>query len=282
MENEIKYRQNKITDLLVSLRSDFFDLALLWENEELNHEYLNNLNHLEKKEYIEDSFKEKSWALYKICMVYFESLQLPQYLNDFKREMFIQLNENLYEIKYSDEDTLPFSITISKFWYYLSPFEFSQENYLDRLLKNSGILYLENILRNTQTIIDKTDKKPTTEPKLYNVVKFVIESIFPSSQEPSSGFFKCFKNYKPDILIPELHVAIEYKYASSENELKTQIDQIVADTKGYTGDINYEIFYAVFYVTQDFFGLPRFEQAIKEMDLPKNWKCIYIIGKNYK
>lgn len=81
--------------------------------------------------------------------------------------------------------------------------------------------------------------------------------------------------------MPEIYTAVEYKYADTEAKLKTQIDQVVADTKGYTGDTNYKIFYAVFYVTDDFWGIDKFETAWKEMEFPKNWKGIYIIGQNY-
>lgn len=278
-ENEKKYKEEKIIDLLSSMRSYFFDLECLIEDERLNnYEYDSNPIHYDKKADIEEKFKDKAWQLYNLCAVYFESLNLKEYLIVFKQDMIKQLEESLFENNYSNEDTIAYSITVSKFFKYLVPFEFSQGSYIDRLLKQSGIIYLENILRNTQSILNKIGAKPKSETSLYNEIKFVIESTFSRSLSPTSGFFKCFKNYNPDILIPDLQVAVEYKYAKSEHALKNQIEQVISDTKGYTGDINYKIFYAVFYVTKDFWGAPRFEEAIKEMDFPRNWKCIYIVG----
>ncbi|MGN7864930.1 hypothetical protein [Chryseobacterium sp.] len=278
-DNNKIYKEEKIIDLLSSMRSYFFDLEFLNEEEKLNnYQYNSNPIHYEKKADIEEKFRDEAWQLYNLCTVYFESLNLKEYLASFKKDMIKQLEESLFENKYSNEDTIPYSITVSKFSKYLVPFEFSQGSYIDRLLKQAGIIYLENILRNTQSILNKIGARPESETSLYNEVKFVIESTFSKSLSPTSGFFKCFKNYNPDILIPDLQVAIEYKYAKSESALKSQIDQVISDIKGYTGNINYKIFYAVFYVTKDFWGAPRFEEAIKEMDFPINWKCIYIVG----
>ncbi|MGG7551501.1 hypothetical protein ACQ7CX_12845 [Chryseobacterium arthrosphaerae] len=278
-DNNKIYKEEKIIDLLSSMRSYFFDLEFLNEEEKLNnYQYHSNPFHYEKKADIEEKFKDEAWQLYNLCTVYFESLNLKEYLTAFKKDMISQLEESLFENKYSNEDTIPYSITVSKFSKYLVPFEFSQGSYIDRLLKQAGIIYLENILRNTQSILNKIGVKPESETSLYNEIKFVIESTFSKSLSPTSRFFKCFKNYNPDILIPDLQVAIEYKYAKSESALKNQIDQVISDIKGYTGDINYKIFYAVFYVTKDFWGAPRFEEAIKEMDFPMNWKCIYVVG----
>lgn len=103
--------------------------------------------------------------------------------------------------------------------------------------------------------------------------------MFTGAKSPRSSFIKSFKEYKPDILIPELHAAVEYKYANSAEKLKSTIDQICADVTGYTGDSDYRIFYAVFYVTQDFWGQEMFARVWSEMNFPKNWKAFYIVGK---
>ncbi|EPU1022796.1 hypothetical protein ACVUNK_004389, partial [Escherichia coli] len=92
-------------------------------------------------------------------------------------------------------------------------------------------------------------------------------------------FLKSFKEYKPDILIPELFTAVEYKYASTEEKLKSTIEQIAADVKGYTGDNDYNIFYAVFYVTTDFWGLEKFMNVWNENKFPQNWIPVYVVGK---
>ncbi len=130
-----------------------------------------------------------------------------------------------------------------------------------RYLKLSGIQYLETILRNTATIIHKAGICPASESEVYKSVRTVLESIFPSAKTPKSNFLKTAQEYKPSILLPELSAAIKYKYADSEVKLKATIAQISDDVKGYTGDSDYNLFYAVFYVKDDFWGEDKFSTA---------------------
>lgn len=276
--NEQTYRENKIVETLWSMSSDFSELAYMWEF--ASDEAKNDDDYVRKEEELKKNFEHKAKTVYKLIITYIEASSLKEYLIDLKKEFeTLFTDKTLFIEEFDDNSGELYSATVSRFWHFLSPFEFSQQNYIDKLLKQTGVTYLERILRNTQVIINETNLKPTSEPQIYNAVKFVVKSVFPSALEPTSGFFKSFKNYNPDILIPEIHTAVEYKYADTKAKLKSQIDQVVADTKGYTGDKNYEIFYAVFYVTDDFWGIDKFETVWKEMEFPKNWKGIYIVGK---
>lgn len=154
----------------------------------------------------------------------------------------------------------------------------------DRTISNKIIFdlnrkHLETILKNTEYIINQLNLKPKSEASVYNAVKHVIFSIFFKSKNAGSNFLKISKEFKPDILVPEAKSAVEYKYAKDETKLKATIEQIAADAKGYTGDSEYEYFYAVFYVTKDFWGENRFYEAWKEFNFPENWIPIYIKGK---
>ena len=276
--NEQSYRENKITETLWSMSGNFSELSFMWEY--ATEEQKSEESYMEKEIELKDNFEYKTKTIYKLVVTYLETSNLKEYLTDFKTEFATLFTSgNLFDQGFDNDSGHTYSETITKFWHFLSPFEFSQQSYIDKLLKQTGVTHLERILRNTQVIINETNTKPTSEPQVYKAVKFVVKSVFPSALEPTSGFFKSFKNYNPDILVPEIHTAVEYKYADTEAKLKNQIDQVIADTKGYTGDTNYEIFYAVFYVTDDFWGIDKFETVWKEMEFPKNWKGIYIIGK---
>jgi hypothetical protein len=280
MTNEQKYRESKIVETLWSMSSDFSELSFMWEY--TSDEAKEEESYMYKEIELKDNLENKAKTVYKLIIAYLETSNLKEYLADFKTEfatLFTEKRNDLFDSEFDDGSGEMYSKTVSRLWHFLSPFEFSQQSYIDKLLKQTGVTYLERILRNTQVIINETNAKPTSEPQVYNAVKFVVKTVFPSALEPTSGFFKSFKNYNPDILVPEIHTAVEYKYADTETKLKAQIDQVVADTKGYTGDTNYEIFYAVFYVTDDFWGIDKFETVWKEMEFPKNWKGIYIIGK---
>lgn len=275
---EQKYRETKIVETLWSMGSDFSELAFMWEY--TTSDAMEEASYLSKENEIKHNFEQKAKIVYKLISTYIEASNLREYLTDFKSEFSTSFTDKmLFEIVYDENSGEMYSKMVNKYWRFLSPFEFSQQSYLDKLLKQTGVIYLERVLRNTQVIINEIGAKPTSEPQVYKAVKLVVRSIFPSALEPTSGFFKSFKNYRPDILVPEIHTAVEYKYADTEAKLKHQVEEVVADTKGYTGDSNYEIFYAVFYVTDDFLGIDRFEEMWKEMKFPRNWKGIYIVGK---
>jgi len=277
MEKEKKYREEKITSILSEMYSIFSELSFLWEysHEKESEEYL------EKESKLKDDFKGLANSLYNLICCYFESIELKDYLSEFKKYFQPILSDrgNLFKSIYIEEIAEQISWYTSEVWRFIQPFEFSQGEYLDRLLQNTGIFYIEKILKNTQVILNRLGVQPNTEPQIYNEVKFVVQCVYPSALEPSPGFFKCFKNYRPDILIPELHIAVEYKYADSEAKLKNQIDEISADTKAYTDDLTYNIFYAIFYVTEDFWGIEKFKEAWATMKYPKNWKAFYIVGR---
>ena len=171
----------------------------------------------------------------------------------------------------------PFNIFLSEIKQFIRPLDIIQNT--DSYLKLSGVQYLETVLKNTATIINKSGQTPTSEPEVYKAVRYILEAIFPTAIAPRSNFIKTAQEYKPDILIPELSTAVEYKYATDEKKLKTILGQISDDVKGYTGDYDYDLFYAVFYVTDDFWGEEKFKVAWQEKKFPKNWRYFYVVGK---
>ena len=60
---------------------------------------------------------------------------------------------------------------------------------------------------------------------------------------------KPLKTYKPDLESTDLGVAIEYKFAASEQDVKTAVDGIFSDMQGYAGSSQWRTFYAVIYMT---------------------------------
>jgi uncharacterized protein YfbU (UPF0304 family) len=285
METSYFYIEERIKHLLIEMEKLESDVArhqvkwAYWEQKDDKSHPPDSL--LEEDDYLVAPFQNLATWLYISIVYYLDSKDLDQYLKLFLSEFGENPNEPNhrdsfgYDHYWSDEYYSDFLFKIRKF---LSVFEFfeSSTDYYKRL---SGIQYLERILRNTASIIHKAKKNPSSETKVYKAVQNIIEAVFPTSMSPRSNFFKTAKEYKPDILIPELKVAIEYKYSKTEEKLKTTIEQIAADVKGYTGDKDYKLFYAVFFVTEDFWGLERFEEVWKEQNFPKNWLAFYVVGK---
>lgn len=226
------------------------------------------------------SFEWNLESLYLSSLTYLDEKKLNHCIN-----IFIKIfGEDVTCLKNSDqfvtgEDFMePQNVFLAKLNVFLSSSEFIESAW-EKRERNAGLTYLKRILENTHLITAKMSISPKTETEVYNAAKDTINVIFSNCKFPQSNFIKSFKEYNPGILIPELFAAVEYKYASSEQKLKTTIEQIAADVKGYTGDNDYNIFYAVFYVTTDFWGLEKFKIVWRENDFSPNWIPIYVVGK---
>jgi len=226
-------------------------------------------------------FKYIAKSIYMSIVYYLDCKELDAYLSIFYK-IFGKKPEKPNHVDDFDIDHYwsgePYSLFLKEVNQFLSVFDFVGTDE-ERYKRLSGIQYLETILNNTASIISKLGKETKSETQVYSAVRNTLEAIFPSAKSPKSNFLKTAKEYKPDILIPELFAAIEYKYAKDETKLKATIEQIAADVKGYTGDKDYNIFYAVFYVTEDFWGPKRFNEVWKEQKFPKNWIPVYVVGK---
>lgn len=226
------------------------------------------------------SFYTNAKSVFILICNYIEEKNHNFYLADFKNkiEPYLSTMEDALRGELNDFDGEVHSELIDEISNFLNAYEFFGEQGYEYLLRRSGIIYLENILENTAVILNELNKNPNSETQVYKGVKVVCKGTFPEAQHPTSPFISTAKEYKPDILIPHLNCAIEYKYATDENRLKEVIDQILIDVKGYSTNDTYKIFYAVFYVKPDIWGRKKFEKVWKEKGFPKNWKGIYVVG----
>ena len=80
-----------------------------------------------------------------------------------------------------------------------------------------------------------------------------------------------------DIGIISLKAAAEYKFLRTAEELKTHIDQIVADVVGYGGTPDWQIFYAVLYQAEPFHTQEDVTRALADAGA-KNWTAIVLNG----
>ncbi|CAD5258088.1 MULTISPECIES: hypothetical protein [unclassified Imperialibacter] len=90
-----------------------------------------------------------------------------------------------------------------------------------------------------------------------------------------ASFIQQFKTYDPDILIPELNVAIEYKFIRKGNIIEDYIDQVKTDANNYKGDNRYENFVAVLCIED---SASATEDNIRESwtakNFPDNWDLV--------
>lgn len=274
---ELEFQEQKIKKLLYEMSSIFYDIQMMEEVRSSNPDNVNLLYEIDNKE---DRFKDTGENVFKLCIAYLENKRMPEYLKRFVAELEPFLNDRTktFSGSYHEESDGVYSDYTAKFWSYMSVFQFLGDNDYEALLKRTGITYLENILESTGVIINELGITPDSETKVYKAVKILTQASFPNATFPTQSFQRTAKCYIPDILIPSLNCAVEYKYAESETRLIETIDQILVDVKGYDKHPTYKIFYAVFYVKPGIWTKSRFDEVWKEKEFPDNWKGILVIG----
>lgn len=135
---------------------------------------------------------------------------------------------------------------------------------------------LRNILSNTSQIVSFRKTEISNETDIYNAVFPIVRFSYPSTKHSGSAFICSFKKYHPDILIPELKTAVEYKFIrrGQEANISTALDQIHVDAKAYRGDPNYSNFIAVICLEAKEVPEQTILLAWEEFKFPKNWSLI--------
>jgi hypothetical protein len=94
---------------------------------------------------------------------------------------------------------------------------------------------------------------------------------------PKADFQGFFKHYEPDILIPELRTAVEYKYARDKKTLDDYLDEVKVDANNYKSDWRYENFVAVLCIDDPKISTEaNIGQAWKDKKFPKNWDLVVV------
>jgi hypothetical protein len=257
----------------ISEMNDIFDDIQNKDNaaEDLDHD---------EKEILEDKkirFIRSADRIYNLCIAYFESKELPIYIAKFDEKIkpFLSDNQKLMSTyTFIGEVSSAFTQAIGQF---INAFpEFGDTS--EKELKGNDILILENILNNTAVILKDQGITPKSESQVYTAVKNICKAAFPDAVFQAKPFQKTGKRYEPDILIPSLGCAIEYKYATTEKRLITAIDEVIIDEKGYDNHDTYKQFYAVFYIAPGNITESRFKHIWSEKNFPENWKAIFVLG----
>ena len=229
-------------------------------------------------EYLEN-FRDYAERVFKLILNYIEEKSQPHYLAEVKASLQPLLSsERITDEHFNRSADGIQNMFLHEAWSFLSAFESFGKNDLSHLMQRTGISYLETILRNTAVIIHHRKLNPTNETDVYKAVADICMAVFPGSAKLDSPFIKIAGEYKPDLLIPALNCAVEYKYAKTPAKLKATIEGILGEVQNYSDHPIYKLFYAVFYVKPDIWGAQKFDEVWKQNNFPPNWKGIYIVG----
>lgn len=272
------YQEEKIKEILSEMGSLFFDIQ--YRNQILDFREDKNFEFEYETSVLENNFCDLAKRVFKLTLVYLEAKRLDTYFKRFLKdsEYYLANNINMLNAELHEESGDYFSKFTSFIFGYLSVFP-AFGNSDDIILKRVGLIYLENILLSTANILKTNNIIPVREADISKNVRFVTEATFSDAKFPSEPFVKTAKTYKPDVLVPSLHCAVEYKLIDCEAKLKTTIDEILIDVEGYSKNPIYRIFYAVFYISPGICSLNRFLTIWDEKNFPQNWKSIYVIGQ---
>lgn len=133
---------------------------------------------------------------------------------------------------------------------------------------------LENLLRSAPALLRRRNVVPKKEKDVQQVLSDYFHVAFPDYLDNVTvhGFTK---NFKPDGGVRSIHTAIEYKFARSQEELKTAVSGVLEDTAGYEGSKDWTRFISLIYMTEPF----EIEERL-ELDLSRvgahSWKGILV------
>lgn len=276
------YLVEKIKGLLYEMSSihstiERRDMIAAFRDEDINTEENADYD-LSTWEY-QENFREYAENVFKLIISYIEEKRQPEYLAEAKATLRPLLSyERIREEHFNRSTDGIQNMFLHEAWAFLSAYDSFGKNDLSHLMQRTGISYLETILRNTAVIIHHRKITPKNETEVYRAVADICLAVYPASSNLDSPFIKIAGEYKPDVLIPSLNCAVEFKYAKTAPKLKATIEGILGDVQNYSDHPVYKLFYAVFYVKPDIWGAQKFEEVWKENNFPPNWKGIYIVG----
>lgn len=279
--DSLKYIKSEINSTYSQLQSMYDQITMLTG-------MAKDKNDLRKEDSLKEYYKILTNKIYNLILVFFEKEGLIAYIERTKELIHPRLdNDNeLFKVNFDEESGDFVNHFLNNIWLLLSPFEFFNQDSFMELYNRSDIMRLVSILENTDLILHYTKTKSTSEAQIYRPIKSLLKIIYPTTGESKGeSFFSITKNYKPDILIPELKVSVEYKFINSKNDIPKSFGEIADDITNYKTESNakaYEIFYSVFY----FKGVPmtvkRFDKICAEKNMPKEWIPILVVERKFK
>ena len=254
------------------------DLDALWRkatNVFLEIEHLRSCDHpSEENDVLQEHLERHVEQLYIRTRLAFEVISATETRTELD-EGFRKHKEDAAEIGYDDNNNLrPWSLEFLGRYVSMLDSLFPPESTVEN---QSQIELLERILTSTPKILADRNLEPAKEPEVYKAVGSVLSLVFPD-YTPSVNLAKPLKAYRPDFGFPGMGIAVEYKFATTEQEVKTALDGIFSDMQGYGGSREWTIFYAVIYMTEHFYTQEQIKAHMQVADGRQNWRILPVYG----
>lgn len=136
---------------------------------------------------------------------------------------------------------------------------------------------LELLLSKIPQMIRAEGMAPQSEKDVRDVVHKYLELYF-THYTKDVQIQGATRPFKPDAGITDLKVAIEFKYATDDKELRREIGELFEDSSGYAGSRDWRRFYLILYQTKALISLDRLKAEL-EKTARKNWTPILVSGE---
>ncbi len=273
-QDEIKFLEKEIKRTINSIEHNYFQYFKRFKYGDEEEEYPGWT-----KSWLESRITD----LYHLILAYLEARQMTIFLDTFKATFKDKIDDTDFILQetLTDPEFDPELAILTKFRRFLEVFK----AFDSKQSKEDDYIKLISILENTDFILKNCNSTINNEADIYKQVKWVLGLFYPLCRKLNkASFIQEFKIYIPDILIPELKVAIEYKYIKSKNDnIDNYIDQIRIDAINYVDDYRYESFIAVIYIEDTSIATPEsIRMSWKAKKFPNNWDLVIVNGSPNK
>ncbi len=245
--------------------------------------------HQDKKDLFLDEKKEFNEILLQdyiengILKIFFilEYLKLNELLEKFKGDIskFEGKYIDFYHIPYIGIFSNPLVDTLAKYVKAIGTIIPSQK--LEKNKIDENLVLLRRILKGTPKIIADRGIEPQKESDVQREVYNTLIHIFPDTLR-EIPIPKEVTTYKPDIGVRSLECAIEYKFVDNEKEAKKFLGGIYEDMFAYEGTKDWTKFYAIIYMTDNFFTQEQINSQLSVSKVKKNWEVILVYGRGQR
>jgi hypothetical protein len=134
----------------------------------------------------------------------------------------------------------------------------------------------EQTLRRTAELIHRRCSQPSSEADVHKIMDDYLHAAFVdyTSQVQVPGVLK---NFRPDGGVHSLKAAVEFKFATSPQEVRVALSGVLEDTAGYRGSSDWVHFYSVVYMTGPFESEERFAADLRRARAA-SWTPILVNG----
>lgn len=225
----------------------------------------------------EDALHSYIQSIYARIRFAYEVLGLTDMLGELKAG-FETHRDNLSAVDYDPaHGGSPYSPPLAYLGKFFRPLKASVPS-RQEVEATAAIQQLERILLGTPKLVRDRGLEPQSEKDVRKAMYDLLLHLYPDVVR-EVPIAKQSKVYKPDIGIPTLKAAIEYKFGTSEQEVKRALGGIYEDVAGYAGSTDWCVFFAVIYMTEPFLNQAQVEAEFRMSKVDRSWRPLLVVGR---